>query len=585
MYGKRILLVGVVLFLLGAPARAQEVTLLDSLHQRREAYAASGDSLRLARTGRSIANLHLRRGDLPRALDLYLRGLAVFQSLNRKEDLAGNLHNIGMVHWLQDNAHLALDYFSRSLALERELGDEAGIASALNSLANLLLEQQAYDEALSYYKQALALHEAQEEVAGAAMVHHNIGVVLIAQRQYPKALDHLFQALDLKESARDRTRIFPTYEEVAHAYLEMEAYEKALRYAQKSLALAETNGDLRPLMASTQTLAEIYAAMGDHRRAYAYQNRYIAARDSLLTVEKAQAIARLQTRYETQQKEQALENLRQESRLQALQAQTTRNMLLGGLGAVLLLAGLLYNRSRLKQKANRLLTAQKEEISRKSEKIRQKKEALQQSLTEKELLVKEIHHRVKNNLQVISSLLSVQSYLLTDGKALEAVQDIHHRVEAMALVHKKLYRTENLAEIDAQEYLEDLSRFLLRAFQGKAEHVRCRVRAEGIKLDMDAAVPLGLIAGELIANALEHAFPGDRRGEIVVDLQKSAGDAYAFRIADDGIGLPPAGGDGDPSAMGLSLVEKLTRQLNGTMHVTNGLGTTFTIAFNEETAP
>ncbi len=203
--------------------------------------------------------------------------------------------------------------------------------------------------------------------------------------------------------------------------------------------------------------------------------------------------------------------------------------------------------------------------------------SLNDSLKEKELLLKEIHHRVKNNLQVISSLLGMQSQLVTDGQAREAYADSIRRVRSMALVHEKLYRSGDLSQIDFQEYLNSVAKELRRSLQ--REGVTLRVDAENIMLGIDVAVPCGLIANELVSNALKHAFARRELGAVVVSFKRLNATTLQLDVHDDGIGFPRGSDYRTMTSMGMSIIRTLTEQISGTLMFDGTAGTRFSIVF------
>ncbi len=200
------------------------------------------------------------------------------------------------------------------------------------------------------------------------------------------------------------------------------------------------------------------------------------------------------------------------------------------------------------------------------------------NLKEKEVMLKEIHHRVKNNLQIISSLLSIQSQYLTDPRDLELFRRSQDRVRSIALVHEQLYRTNDMAVIDFSQYVDSLARNLLVSYQGDAGNVRLNIDVAGVFLGIDTAIPCGLIVNELVSNALKHAFPGGRAGRITVRMRQGEG-SYVLEISDDGAGFSHSPGVEKSQSMGLQLVALLTEQLDGTMSVDTSHGTKFTIVF------
>jgi two-component sensor histidine kinase len=202
------------------------------------------------------------------------------------------------------------------------------------------------------------------------------------------------------------------------------------------------------------------------------------------------------------------------------------------------------------------------------------------SLEEKEALLKEIHHRVKNNLQLISSLLNLQAARIADPAVAELFADSRNRVRSMALVHENLYRAGNFARISMEAHIQNLCAHLIRAYGGHSRTVELVTDIEDLQLDIDRAVSCGLIINELVSNALKHAFPGGRAGRITVALSLLDEKRCALTVSDDGVGLPS--GYGDRDSLGLQLVQDLTQQLRGTIAVSHDKGTSFTISFEAD---
>lgn len=203
---------------------------------------------------------------------------------------------------------------------------------------------------------------------------------------------------------------------------------------------------------------------------------------------------------------------------------------------------------------------------------------LASSLKEKEILLKEVYHRVKNNLQVISSLLSLQARQVDDPNVLAALRDSQSRVRSMSLVHEQLYQTSNLGHIDLQLYLQNLTTHLYSLYKNSSGDVSFTVDSDDISLAIDDAIPCGLIVTELVSNSLKYAFPNRNDGEICVKAYH-IDDKIAIKISDNGIGLPPDSDMAEIASLGLELVQSLTRQLDGTLKV-NPETAAFTLSFS-----
>jgi PAS domain S-box-containing protein len=209
-------------------------------------------------------------------------------------------------------------------------------------------------------------------------------------------------------------------------------------------------------------------------------------------------------------------------------------------------------------------------------------EQLQTSLEEKEALLKEVHHRVKNNLQLISSLLSLQAARIKEPAVAELFAESRNRVRSMALVHENLYRAGNFARISMATHIQNLCAHLTRAYGMNRRRVELATRIGDVQLDLDRAVPCGLIVNELVSNALKHAFPDGRAGRVCVELQPFGDRQHVLVVGDDGVGLPPDLDSHRADSLGLQLVDDLTQQLHGSIMVNRDGGTTFTITFDTD---
>jgi PAS domain S-box-containing protein len=198
-------------------------------------------------------------------------------------------------------------------------------------------------------------------------------------------------------------------------------------------------------------------------------------------------------------------------------------------------------------------------------------------LSQKEVLLKEVHHRVKNNLQVISSLVNLQADGSRDETVREVLKDVTYRVRSMALVHEKLYQSSDLARIDFAEYSRGLLNYLWRAHGDATAAVQLKFKLEPLSLPIDIAVPCGLILNELAGNALKHAFRGRNEGEVTVSLHQTANGRICLRVRDNGVGLPSGFDWRQPSSLGLRLVQMLSKQIDAEVEVHQEEGTEFAV--------
>jgi two-component sensor histidine kinase len=208
-------------------------------------------------------------------------------------------------------------------------------------------------------------------------------------------------------------------------------------------------------------------------------------------------------------------------------------------------------------------------------------EAGEVALQEKEILLKEIHHRVKNNLQVISSLLSLQAGKLQDPRLVAQYQDSQNRIRSMALIHEQLYRSDDLAQIDFGAYLRELSYSLLQTYRKPTQDVRINIETDVVMLDIETAIPCGLLVNELASNALKHAFPDDREGVIDIEMRQPTPGHFQLTVRDNGIGFPVDLNFRKTKSLGLELVTSLARQLGGDVELQNGTGAAITLSFGQ----
>jgi Signal transduction histidine kinase len=206
-------------------------------------------------------------------------------------------------------------------------------------------------------------------------------------------------------------------------------------------------------------------------------------------------------------------------------------------------------------------------------------ESLKASLKEKDILLKEVHHRVKNNLQVISSLLNLQAEYIKDKEAKELFNDSLNRIRSMALIHERLYQSKSFSKINASDYIKDITNYLYRAYKAALKDVKISVKVDNINISIENAIPLGLIINEVVSNSFKFAFKGKEKGLVEVILAKDVKYEYTLLLKDNGIGLPQAVDFRKPKSLGLQLVNNLVEQLDGSIILDKSNGTQYTVRF------
>jgi two-component sensor histidine kinase len=220
------------------------------------------------------------------------------------------------------------------------------------------------------------------------------------------------------------------------------------------------------------------------------------------------------------------------------------------------------------------------ETERVAQLVAERTRHLDAAIREREVLLKEIHHRVKNNLQVISSLLGLQAHHVRDVEIRAVLEESRTRVLAIALVHENLYQTDDLSEVGLDTYLRSLLANLAATYDAAGRGIEIAISAAGVHLPVNVAIPCGLIIGELVTNAFKHAFPTERRGRIGIEVTRAGERAMVLIVGDDGVGLPPAFEVRPSTSLGMDLVHTFAEQLGATLEIGAGPGTTFTLRFD-----
>lgn len=320
------------------------------------------------------------------------------------------------------------------------------------------------------------------------------------------------------------------------------------------------------------------SSRGKYLDAIKHYQLYKNILDTIYKGETNRQINNLQIEFDTDKKDRNIDLLTQQAKVQKIQIQkdtVVKYVFIGSVLVLILFLALLYNGFRIKKKKNEELEIQRQQIN-------EQNELNKKMLIEKEWLLKEIHHRVKNNLQIVISLLNTQSAYLDNEDALLAIQNSQHRMHAMSLIHQKLYQSDNLANIDMSWYVHELINYMKECFDTDTK-IKFNLEVEKTYLDVAQAVPMGLIINEAISNAIKYAFPLDRKGEIMISLKNIGENNYELIIADNGIGLPENFDNTENDSLGMNLMKGLSDQIDGTFEMKNENGLNITIVFTRNT--
>ena len=484
--------------------------------------------------------------------------------------------------------------------------DELGVA--YHSMGDL-------PHAIEYYQKGLIFSEKNDDTARTANLVRNL---VSAYNMANKSLDamNLLKSKEKKYTfyrPKDRAKILSSF---VDCYVRMKEYDSAKPYVNELVGISEKYPVTDDMQQETfRTIIPYYLATKEYKNAEHYcsyneiyckkinwpyelavdykcwfradtglgncvaallhYRMYTIIKDSLFKESFNKNFAQQQTQFETEKKEKDIQLLTQNNQLQQTQlkqSKLTRNFILGGTTMMTLLLGLGYNRYRLKQRSNKQLEIQRNEINNKNE-------ALQQLVKEKEWLIKEIHHRVKNNLQIVMSLLNTQSQYLDSDAAKKAISESRHRMQAMSLIHQRLYQAENVSTVNMLTYISELTEYLSDSYDTD-KHIRFVQHVDDIRLDVAQAIPMGLILNEAITNAVKYAFPGDMPGTINISMESTAANTVRLKISDNGIGMPIDHYISNSNSLGMSMMRGLANQLGGIFDIKNNSGTEIVITFS-----
>ncbi|SMG47429.1 sensor histidine kinase [Arenibacter troitsensis] len=462
------------------------------------------------------------------------------------------------------------DYIKDKLKTIRE-DDYYGQAEYQSNVGNYLLLDMSIPTALTYYKKAkgfidvylndISREKTEQEISKGnllkAIIEGNIGKCHALLKEYDIAIPYLENSINLineyNKGKFSSEKVENTLE-LADCYLQKEDYEKAQEY----LLDGQNPVKIENILRRNRLLAAYFDRIGDYKNSVDYLKRNVRIRDSLnrnessMKKQQLAAVAGQEIEYSKKMMEQQKKDLEQSR--SDLQAKEERiNIVFISLIFTLLgFAGLVF--AYLKSIKNQRLIADQKRI-------------IEASLVEKDSLLKEIHHRVKNNLQMVSSLLSLQTKNTRSKAAIEALEEGKSRVKAMALIHQKLYQNDDLSVIEMQGYIESLINSVQSVYKKGGHNINITIDAEGVELDIDRAIPFGLILNELVSNSFKYAFPeDDENGKIYIHLRKNGGQGY-FEYTDNGIGLPEDTDDRANSSMGIRLMNRLVNQLQSTLNI------------------
>jgi two-component sensor histidine kinase len=490
------------------------------------------------------------------AIENYLNALQIFEKEHVITQIPYLLLSLGRALMETRNFDEALGYFQEALPYYLELKDRWGLVEIYQYLGSTFFEMRSLDSARVYFDKSLNVSKEINNKRGECIASNKLGEVYIYLHQYDKSLEYLRRALELNsEIENDYILVNILYNTgICHVY--SGKISLGLDILHEGLVLADSKNFRYERMILNKEISNAYAELQNYRNAYEHYQLYAELHDSVYQEQAQRNMVEMEQKFQAEKKNIEIGQLKLDNAEQELnirKQKSFRNLFVACFLFAFVTGLLLFRGYRRKKRAD----------------------------SEKEALLKEIHHRVKNNLQIISSLLNIQTEYVTDLKVMGAVQESQSRVKAMALIHQLLYQEKNLTSIDFGEYMKQLSSTLSAIYQKPDSEIELDIHVSNVYFDIETSIPLGLIITELVSNAYKHAFERAAGGRIEIELKPVAGNKHLLVVADNGVGLPPGADIHDLNTLGLKLVNILTGQLDGRFSYEYQNGARFMIEFAE----
>jgi two-component sensor histidine kinase len=528
-----------------------------------------------------LGKCNLSQGIYGQALFYFLKSLKTAQMLHDSTMQLCQINNyLGLLYKEIDRKDLAVKYWKDAMETAKKHGDEYSISAMANNMAAAYNDLDRPEEALKILASIPKTHSGTEYYLRAYIYLGHLRSYT-ALKQFSKAKPYCDWLTKLAANDTDPgLGMHNTHRIIASYYFSIGQYQKAQYYLTKNLSIEQKIPFSESVIRGYKLWSRLDSAQGNFRSAFKHLLLYQAKTDSILSENKLRQLQVLGVEYEVGMKEDSIKLkdkdialLTQKNSLQQanLEKQSLiKNITTAGIIVAFIIIALLYRQYMQKQKNNKAIT--------------QKNEQLQHYLAEKDWLVKEIHHRVKNNLQTVMSLLGTQAGYLKNEEAITAMADSRHRIQSMSLIHQRLYQSGNLSSIKMTDYIYELVDFLGESYNSN-NRIRFNLEIEPIELDLAHCIPLGLILNEAITNSFKYAFPGDREGIIRIVLKTSSENNFLLTIKDNGTGLPDGFDVSKSHSMGMNLMQGLSAELGAKFIIYNDHGTFIAISFIYERPP
>lgn len=514
----------------------------------------------LAATINNKAIITHEAGNYVEALNYYHDCIKIQEQIRDSILLPEAYNNLGSLYHDIRNYKKAEYFYNKSLRLCKKYNNHRCVAMSLTNLGQILSDRKELDSALVLLNRSLKVRALSKETYGIGITYNLFGEVYFRKKEYDKAVEYFNKSLLLERKHNDDKGVAVSLIYLGNVYIKKQDFEQAKKAGKEALETAKKENALETQVRATKLLRDAYKGERNWEEAFNMEQLYTKLRDSIQNDKIDESIIIKQTTFDLEQKQKEIELLSTKNDLQRLTLRNNRIVLGIAVFGILLISfiALFIKRVLNKNKVvSKLLMKQNEE---------------------KQVMMKEIHHRVKNNLQVVNSLLRLQSKEVKDSKVLEMFKNTQRRVLSMAKLHENMYSTENLKLINVEKHLSGLITDIIDSYDlGKEINIELNIIDE--EFSIKTLLPLSLIVNEVITNSLKHAFINKQKGNVYLELKKNSKENFEMIIGDDGIGFHPLEKN---SGLGTKLINIFSRQLNGTIRFLEKEGAFYELKFKVE---
>ena len=521
----------------------------------------------IAAATKNLAICNYVNGKSDIAIKQFIEAIKLFEELKEVSELAHCYSQMGIAYYLQYQYDNALKYYDKSIELYKKTTNKKDLAGVYINQGVSYTYVKKMDLAEINYNEALKIYQEINYEPGFGPAYNSLAKIYYAKKEYNKAISYYKLAEQYSLKSNNKYHLITNYNSLATCYKELKEYEIAKTYSEKSIAISKEVGSVERELFCHETMADILFSMGDYKNAYASFQNYASLKDTLFNQDKNDAIAEMQAKFDVEKNQQKVTEIELKKKID--DEANTKQRLLFIVVIIVILISLVFTMIvvRNKQKVNSLLE--------------QKNAAIQANLEQKEVMMSEIHHRVKNNLQMVSSILDLQARDLTDEKSMRVIEDSLSRINAISLIHQRLYQSDNIRGIKINTYLQELAFDILKNFSSSVTTtpIQLTCKVDDLNMDLESAIPIGLITAELITNACKYAFLSIEKPEITITLNKQQ-DALVLIVADNGVGKQAAVNESGTS-FGTKLIKSLSRKLRAEIiEDTSNKGTSIQLKIN-----